>query len=239
LAIDPSVLPKVRPNVEATDRMIPASIPGPDRSRPLRQHDLADALREMELGGYAFDPATGRGGYPQPIDYITVPDSFDQAAGEIFQQQLARVGLRVQLRLVSYATWLADVSTRRRVAMGWTGWHADFPDPSNFFSPILTTAAIQNEGSHNVAFFSNPELDTLMTRAQRELDREARMKLFERAEQIVCEEAPWIPVYTARSFELWHPYLRGYAPNPIIPQRFTDAWLDAQARGATPARGGR
>jgi ABC-type transport system substrate-binding protein len=191
----------------------------------------------MQLAGYPFDPATGRGGYPEPIDYITVPDSFDQAAGEIFQQQLARVGIRVRLRLVSYATWLAEVSTRGRVAMGWTGWHADFPDPSNFFAPILTTSAIQDEGSQNVAFFSNQELDNLMTRAQRELDRAARLRLFERAEQIVRDEAPWIPVYAARSFELWHPYVRGYEPNPIIPQRFTDSWIDVAPRRSAPTRG--
>lgn len=230
-AVDPTVLSAVRPNVAPTDRMIPESIPGPARHGVLRRHDLAAALHEMELAGYPYDPANGTGGYPRPIDYVTVPDTFDQAAAEIFQQQLARIGIRIRLRLVSYASYLAEVTRRRTVTMGWTGWHADFPDPANFFVPILTTSAIQEEGSQNHAFFSNPELDRVVAQAQVEQDVAERMRLYQRAEQIVHEQAPWIPVYMARSFELWHPYVMGYEPHPVVPQRFTETWLFRSSGG--------
>jgi ABC-type transport system substrate-binding protein/ABC-type dipeptide/oligopeptide/nickel transport system permease subunit len=232
-AVDPSVLPKVRPNVAPADRMIPESLPGPARDEPMRRHDPQAALREMELGGYRYDPSTGRGGYPTPIDYIVVPDSFDQAVAEVVQQQLAAVGVRLRLRLVSYATWLAEVSRRKTATMGWTGWQADFPDPSNFFKPILTTSAIEDDGSQNPAFFSNAELDDLVERAQHEQRWDERMRLYQRAEQIVRDEAPWIPVYVSRSFELWHPYVMGYQPNPVVDQHYVDVWL------AEPSGGGR
>src|SRR4030095_10194271 len=100
------------------------SVPGPPREPPMRQHDVERALREMELAGYPFDPRTGRGGYPQPIDYITVPDTSEQSSAEIFQQQLARVGIRIRLKLVSWAAWLALVSTRGAAPVGWRGWEA-------------------------------------------------------------------------------------------------------------------
>ncbi|MBW2525921.1 MAG: ABC transporter permease subunit [Deltaproteobacteria bacterium] len=225
LALDPTVLPQVRPSVAATDRMIPPSIPGPERDGPLRRHDLAAALREMGLAGFPYDPATGRGGYPEPIDYVTIPDTFDQAAAEIFQQQLARIGIRIRLELVSYASWLARVSRRGGATMGWTGWHADFPDPDSFFGPILTTGAIQDEGCQNHAFFSNAELDGLVARARRETEQSARFALYRRAEEIVRDQAPWIPVYVVRSLELWHPYVAGYRPHPVVGQRFTQVWL--------------
>ncbi|MBW2456329.1 MAG: ABC transporter permease subunit [Deltaproteobacteria bacterium] len=236
-AVDGSVLSKVRATVSETTRIIPASIPGPPRDRPMRRHDVAQALREMELAGYPYDPQTGRGGLPEPIDYVTVPDTFEQSAGEVFQQQLARVGIPIRLRLVSWATWLTLISKRHTVAMGWRGWGADYPDPANFFEPLLTTAAIQDEGSQNVSFFSHAELDRVVAAAHGESDLHKRMALYEQAETIVRDEAPWIPVYANRVLQVWQPYVRGYRPHPVEWMRLRDVWLDHGADEASAVGG--
>ena len=231
-ALDPSVLEKIRPDIVAADRIVPPSIhvPGasaaPAARTPMRRFDRAAALAEMARAGYAFDAATGKGGYPTPIDFIAVPDTWDQQTGEIWQQQLARIGIRLRLHLVTYATYLAETARRRGAVMGKTGWNADFPDPSNFFEPILSTASIQDEGSENAAFFSSAELDAVLARAHGEADPERRKADYERAEEIVRDEAPWIPTFGNRRFELWQPCLHGYVEHPVIPARFNDVWLD-------------
>jgi ABC-type transport system substrate-binding protein len=230
MAVDPSVLEKVRPDIVAADRVLPPSLPGPERGEPMRRHDLAGALAAMARAGYAFDPATGRGGWPREIEYVTFPDSFEQQAAEVFQQQLAGIGLRLRLKLVTFATYLAEVSRRGATAMGSAGWNADFPDPSNFFEPTLSSAAIQDDGSQNYAFFSNRRFDAVLARARAERDRGRRLAAYAEAERIVRDEAPWVPVYYGRSFEIWQPYLRGYEPHPVIGLRFADAWLDEAAR---------
>jgi ABC-type transport system substrate-binding protein/ABC-type dipeptide/oligopeptide/nickel transport system permease subunit len=238
-AIDPSFLPLVRAEVAETDRVLPPGIPGPPRDRPMRRHDLAKALEQVALGGYPFDPKTGKGGYPHELEYITVPDSFEQQAAEVYVQQLAKIGLKVRLKLVPFATYLAQVSRRKATVMGWCGWGADFPDPSNFFEPTLSSRAIQDEGSNNVAFFSNEELDRLLLEARKERDRDARMALFLRAEEIVRAEAPWVPTTTSRTPELWQPYVRGYKVHPILPPPLAHVWIDdAARRTADRARGG-
>jgi len=229
-ALDPSVLPKVRASIAATDRLVPPAVPGPDRSEPMRRFDLQAALREMALTpDYAYDPATNEGGYPEPIDYVTTPNSFDQSAGEIYQQQLARIGVRIRLKLVSWGSWLTLISRRNTVAMGWRGWQADFPDPSEFFE-ILTSAAIKDKGSQNASFFSNRDLDDVVHSARLEEDPQRRMKLFLRAEQIVRDEAPWIPTYVTRTLVVWQPKVRGFRPNPVWPMRVRDVWLRQEAR---------
>jgi ABC-type transport system substrate-binding protein len=243
-AVDPSVLEKVRPDVVAADRVVPPSIHAlmnllsSVRPPQMRRHDLTAALAEMERAGYPFDPSTGRGGYPHEIDYIAVPDTWDQQSAEIWQQQLRKVGIRIRLRLVTYATYLAETTRRGAVAMGKAGWNADFPDPSNFFEPTLSSAAIQDEGSENVAFFAHPELDALLDRAHGDPDRARRAEAYERAEAIVRDEAPWVPTFGTRSFEIWQPCLRGYAPHAVIQGRFNDVWLDCgeQARASRSAR---
>ncbi|WP_437737862.1 ABC transporter substrate-binding protein [Sorangium sp. So ce1335] len=230
-ALDPSVLEKVRPDLFVLDRVLPPSIPAPPSDEPMRQHDLSRALALMAAAGYAYDPATGKGGYPGVIEYIAVPDTFEQAVGEIFQQQLAKVGLRVRLRLVSWATYLAEASRRRTVPMGWVGWQADFPDPASFFEPTLSSRAIRDEGSQNFAFFSDEELDRTLDAAHAEQDRARRLELYARAERIVRDRAPWVPTYTVGMLEVWQPYLRGYEGSAVVPSRFHDVWLDPAAPG--------
>jgi ABC-type dipeptide/oligopeptide/nickel transport system permease subunit/ABC-type transport system substrate-binding protein len=231
LAIDPKVLELVRPDVEATDRVIPPSIPGPART-PLRAPDLDAARALMREAGLAFDPATGQGGWPLPIDYVVPPETFEQQAAEIYQQQLAKIGLRVRLRLLPFASYLAEIGRRRTAPMGWTGWNADYPDASNFFEPFASEA-IRDEGSQNYSFLASKELDDVVARARTTLAPQARIALYAKAETIVRDEAAWLPVYHARALELWHPYVRGYAPHAVLSQRFDDVWIDAAARTAT------
>lgn len=225
-AVDPSVIEAMRADLVAVDRLVPAVIPGPDHRPPMRRHDLALALREMAEAGYPYDPATGKGGYPEVIDYLAIAESSDQQHAEIWQQQLARIGIRIRLRLQTWASFLAEVQRRRTARMGNTGWVADYPDASNFFEPILGSEAIQDEGSENVAFFASKELDDVLARAHEEPDRQRRFALYERAEEIVRDEAPWIPTLNPRSFELWQPWLRGYVRHPVIRGRFNDVWID-------------
>jgi ABC-type transport system substrate-binding protein len=234
-AIDPSVLEKINPTLAPTDRVIPASIPGPPRLSPMRRHDPALALAELERAGFRFDPKTGRGGYPRPIDLVTTPGGLEQQVAEIYQQQLAAIGIKVRLRMVSFPTYLAEISRRRTTVMGLTGWNADYPDASNFFEPTLSSKAIQDEGSQNYAFFSSAELDRILERARAELSREKRFDLYAKAEEIVRDEAPWVPSYGSRMMEIWQPYVMGYEPHPILPQRFHEVWLDPSARAV--ARG--
>jgi len=206
-ALDPSVLPRLRPSLAAADRVLPAGIPRPS-SAAVRLFDRSRALDEMRLAGYAFDEATGIGGYPVPIDYVTVPASLDQSVAEIYQQQLARVGIRIRIRALSFASFLAATSTQGACAMGWRAWQPDYPDPAAIIDPTLTSSAIAEHGGQNVSFFANAELDALALHARREPDVTRRMSDYAAIEGIVRDEAPWIPTYATRSLVLFHPYVR-------------------------------
>ncbi|MCA9625531.1 MAG: ABC transporter substrate-binding protein, partial [Myxococcales bacterium] len=227
--VDPAVLSEVRPDVVEATRLMPPSLPGPRDRAPMRRHDPAAALEEMARAGFAFDPATGRGGYPEPIDYLTVPDSFEQAAAEIFQQQLAAIGLRLRLRLLSFSAYLGTISTPGAARMGWRGWAADYPDPATFFEPLLTSEGLE-PGTQNVSFFRSPAMDGLLAQAHHTLDPEARFALYERAEAMLAAEAPLVPVYGSRALEVHQPWVRGYAPHPVLGARLRAVWLDAEGR---------
>jgi ABC-type dipeptide/oligopeptide/nickel transport system permease subunit/ABC-type transport system substrate-binding protein len=229
-ALDPSVLEKVHPGVTEVTRILPSGVPGPPSEPPMRRHDRELALAEMSLAGYAYQPESGRGGLPEPLEYLTIPDTFEQSAAEIFQQQLATIGIRLELRLVSFPAWLALTSRRGAAQAGWRAWQADYPDPSNFFESLFTTASIRDDGSQNVSFFSHRELDDVVQAAHRETDRTQRMALYQRAEEIVRDEAPWVPVYSYRTLHLWQARVQGYAPHPIEPLALHGLWLAEESR---------
>jgi ABC-type transport system substrate-binding protein len=229
LALDPSVLEMVRSDVRAISQVAPPGIPGSFPFAQTREHNLTAALEQMRIAGFPFDPTTGQGGCDHVVNFIAPGDTFEQQAAEVWVEQLARIGIRVRLQLPSYPSYLATVSKRQTAEMGWVGWKADFPDASNFFEPTLSSRSIDDEHSQNYAFFKNDELDQLLSAASREMDANARIGMFKRAEEIIRDEAPWIPTHSPQLFELWQPYIRGYRPNPIIPQRFRNVWIDKQS----------
>jgi ABC-type transport system substrate-binding protein len=236
-AIDRDAVAKLRGGfIVPADRMVPAGVLGHDASFPGQRFDLQAALGYMQQAGMPFDPATGRGGYPETIDYLAPADSFDLQFAELVQQQLARIGIRIRLKSLSWPAYLAQIGRRNTVRMGAAGWTADFDDPSDFFEPILSSKAIQDEDSQNYAFFSDAELDALIERGRRETLPAKRNEIYRRAEEIVREQAPWAVAYGYRRYEVQQGYVRGYQAHPHAQQDIGMVWLDHEQRRAGAAR---
>jgi ABC-type transport system substrate-binding protein len=232
-ALDRQALAAVYPgHVTPRLRIVPDALLDPGPPSRGQRYDPARALEEMRLAGYAYDPAAKTGGYPHEIPYLTVPDSFSQGSAEIYQQQLAKIGIRLRIELVSFPTYLARATRRRTVPMAFIGWSADFADPATFLEPNFSSAAIQDEESMNMPFFSNSRLDALLVEARRSTDPVHRATVYRQAEDIVLEEAPWAVTYAFRYFELWQPYLHGYRPHPILVQDVRNAYFDLEQRRA-------
>ena len=242
-AINRQQVASVRPgHVLGHGKIVPEVLIPTTPGYPHQAFDYDRALEEMKLAGYPYDPKTGKGGYPKEIPYLAIIDSYAGQAAEIYKQQLARIGIDIRIQLVGYPTFLAKSSRRNTVQIGFTGWHADFPDPSTFFEPTLSSSAIQEEESQNAAFYSNPKLDRILTEARRSSDRARRMQLYREAEAIVADDAPWATAYSYRYFELWQPYVHGYRPHPVLSQYVRNMWFDREqqktARGNAPCWNG-
>jgi ABC-type transport system substrate-binding protein len=91
--------------------------------------------------------------------------------------------------------------------MIWSGgmaWVADFPDPSNFYGPILGCAGAE-PGGWNWAKYCNPELDAAAVAADSMSDPAMmadRLKAWSDIYMKVMEDAPWAPVYNDQRFTM-------------------------------------
>jgi ABC-type transport system substrate-binding protein len=225
-------------NMSPATQLLPRSVPGFDPTLEGQRYDYAAALEHMRKAGYPYDPATGKGGWPFPIVYTLAESSLMFQTAQLLQQDLAKIGLRLQLRLVNYSAYLALTQRPGSSAMHAQGWGLDYADPSTFFDPLFTTSAIAGDESYNTSFYSNPRYDDLVERARRELDPAARKALYRTANAILSDEAPWAFEYTVHTLDVRQPYVRGYLPHPIWPRDVGAVWLDRENPGAARILGG-
>jgi peptide/nickel transport system substrate-binding protein len=207
-------------------QVIPPGVPLYDETFEGQRYDLDAALEHMRRAGFAYDPATGKGGWPHPIHVYVFKQGIYEYTQQVVAQQLARIGLRLELHIVSYPTYLAIARRRGRTGMSPQGWKEDFPDPSNFFEPLFGSKSVNDEDSSNTAFYKNPALDDLLQRARRELDAGRRKALYREANRIVCDDAPWAFTFSIRYFTATQPYVRGYMPHAVWTFDVRETWLD-------------
>ncbi len=218
-------------------QLVPPGIPGFDPSVGGQHYDYEAALEHMRKAGYPYDPATGKGGWPRPIDYPLYDQGLLVFTAQLLQQDLAKIGLRIELKLVSWPAFLALQERPAGAALSQGNWSMDYPDPSSFYDPLFTTRAIGPEGGHNSAFYSNPRFDHLVAEAHREDRTERRRALYAEAGAILCDEAPWAFAYSYHFYDVHQPYVRGRASHPVWIVDVTSTWLDRTERSIAQVLG--
>jgi ABC-type transport system substrate-binding protein len=196
--------------------------------------------RDDSIQPYPHDPAKARklladAGYPDGFDVEYVTQSGDdetQKLGDSLAADLAEVGVRVKVSLMTYDT-LNTAQGKKDSDPPFTlvAWLGDYPDPSDFFDTQFASSSISDENSPNNTFYSNPELDQLLDAARGERDRARREAMYKRAEHIVYDDAPWIWDYHRLMTEVTQPYVQGYEPHPVWIRDYTSAWLDVGPDG--------
>jgi oligopeptide transport system substrate-binding protein len=197
--------------------------------------------RDETLAPYPYDPDKARrllaeAGYPDgfEIEYVQLNDDESEKVAQALQADLARVGVRVNIRLMSIASYITAVGKPDGLAFSYAGWLMDFPDPSNFVDAKFHSRMIADENANNDAFYSNPALDALIDQARGEVDVTAREELYHRIERVLYDDAPWIWNYHRLFIEVSQPYVKGYTPHPVWGRVFEHAWLDVRADGTRP-----
>ena len=76
--------------------------------------------------------------------------------------------------------------------------------------------------------YANPVVDDLLIQARTAADLQRRVDLYRRAEQLILDDAPLVPIFHYTYERLFQPYVRDVEVNglgdPYIPLR--KVWLD-------------
>jgi ABC-type oligopeptide transport system substrate-binding subunit len=118
---------------------------------------------------------------------------------EMFRQAL---GVEVEVEVVDWGAFLAGLDDQR-YQMFSLGWVADYPDPQNFLDMLFHSGSAYNHGA-----YSNPEVDALVEQARVEQNHDKRMALYQEAEELLVQDAAWIPLYHSVGYHLVKPYVQ-------------------------------
>jgi len=219
-ALDRSKMERLNPGeVVAASQVLPPMLAPYDPDLPTRQiFDLDRAKEEMRLAGFPD-------GLEEPVT-VWVRGEGDIRLAQLFQQELKAIGIEIELKQVTFATYLRETGKPRVAQAAFTGWHQDFPDPSNFMDILFHSRSIHPQNSENRSFYRNPKLDDILDRARPETNREKRLALYAQANAILAKDAPWAFLFYPVDMFAWQPYVKGFRPHPVWLNEYRHVWLD-------------
>ena len=153
---------------------------------------------------YDYDPARAAGlldqsGHPRSASGIrfhlamkTSNDEGTRLLAAVLQQQLAAVGIALDVRSFEYATFYSDV-TRGAFQMYSLRWIGGNEQP-DIFSYAFSTARFSPKGA-NRSHYSNPRLDALLDDAAQSGDTNLRRADYAEAQQILARDLPAINLW--------------------------------------------
>ncbi|HBQ7537618.1 TPA: ABC transporter substrate-binding protein, partial [Klebsiella pneumoniae] len=175
---------------------LPPAMPGYDKAYQGFSYDPAKAKQLLSEAGFPNGFATEL--------YVMNTDPQPRIAQSI-QQDLAKVGIHASIKSLAQANVIAAGGSASQAPMVWSGgmaWIADFPDPSNFYGPILGCAGAV-EGGWNWARYCNKALDAQAAAADSMVkpdQQDARIEAWRKIFITAMDDAPWVPVFNEKRY---------------------------------------
>jgi dipeptide transport system substrate-binding protein len=171
-------------------------------------HDIEKAKSLLKKAGYP-------NGFETEIWTLPVARPYNpngKKMGEMMQQDLSKIGIKVKLITYDWPTYLAKSrkGEHQMIQMGWTG---DNGDPDNFLGVLLGCASIASGG--NLANWCHKNFNNIILKAKRVLDPKERERLYKKAQKIFGQEVPWVPIAHSVVFRAMNKKVKGYKIDPL------------------------
>lgn len=126
---------------------------------------------------------------------LTIKTSTEESArllATVLQDQLSRVGIRLEIRSLEFATFYSDIihGSFQLYTLRWIGGNND-PD---IFDYAFNSARIPPRGA-NRGHYRNAEVDRLLAMAHTETDTAKQKVYYSRIQKILAEDLPYISLW--------------------------------------------
>lgn len=150
--------------------------------------------------------------YPTGVSRPYMPDP--RRNYEAFAASLENSGFNVVPRAAPWRPdYLGAVQTGRAGHLHLLGWTGDYGDPDNFVGTFFQTKSDQFG-------FNNPALFALLDRAEREVNLQKRIGLYQQANRMIMEFLPGVPYAHTKPALGFQARVKGYVPSPVSLEPF-------------------
>ncbi|MCF7625197.1 MULTISPECIES: ABC transporter substrate-binding protein [Bacillaceae] len=203
---------------EPAKNPIPPSVSGYNDKIEDYDYDVEKAKELLKKAGLEDGFKMDLWAMPVPRPYM--PDG--QKVAEAIQASLKQVGIEANIVSYEWAAYLEKVQAgeAQSFMMGWTG---DNGDADNFLYTLLDK---DNIGSNNYARYANDEVHELLIEAQSTADEAKRNELYGKAQEIIHDEAPWVPLVHSLPQLAGSKTVKGFVPHPTGSQSLVNVSLE-------------
>ena len=137
------------------------------------------------------------------IEFVTTDQEVNKKIAEVLQEQWQKnLGIKVNIRQVTYADIYGEVYPKADYQIGYAGWGPVYDDPTPYLNLWLTSTTTYPP-------YSNADFDAKMAEAQSKVDDpDARMDLLNEAEKILIEDGALVPLQARNQSYLLNPKMK-------------------------------
>ncbi|MDQ3928846.1 MAG: peptide ABC transporter substrate-binding protein [Chloroflexota bacterium] len=140
------------------------------------------------------------------IRLYTAGDPIGPMLQEVYSQTL---GIQIEVHEVEWTDYLEGLD-RNEYPMFTMGWSADFPDPEAILGSLF-----RSDSPENHTGCRNSDVDTALSAAATETDRQRRMSIYREVEERILLDYPAVPLYHSVTYVLVKPYVTGLTVTPM------------------------
>jgi microcin C transport system substrate-binding protein len=202
-------------------------------NNPRNEYDPQQALKLLAEAGWNSHDSQGRlvkNGVPLQIEML-YRNKIDEPHLTIYQEALRKVGINLNLRLLTFETEIQLVVDQRKFQMAQLGWGGGpiFPDPENEYR---STLADQNS-NNNITGIKDTRLDKIFDDYSKMFDLKDRVRAIQQVDSILTSTFDRVELWSAPSFSV--AYWNKFGMPPGIFSRSGDEfqsynlwWIDPQ-----------
>lgn len=192
------------------------------------------------IKGYKYDPELAKelmkkAGYPDGKGFPKVTLEINSGGGdrniliaEVVQKMLKEnLNVDIDINTVPFAEHIDNIQTAK-VDFFRAGWTADYPDPETFLTLFYGGHVPKTMGEKsyiNYTRYVNPRFDSMFIAASKIADNRERYALLAKAEQLVLEDAPVMPIFYDENFRLEQLNVRNLPENIMNYMCLADTYL--------------
>jgi len=194
---------------------IPAHVEGYTDEFWVYDHNVEKARELLTEAGYAD-------GFTTQFFYNSGNSEREQT-GIILQQQLARVGINLELNAIAWPTFTSYQDEGKMPLFAIAKDGALIVD--SFLIELYHSKNKGGAGNYN--FYENPELDTLLESLIVTVDSDVRIELLYRIQEILAADLPSVPIYAQIMYYIQRDWVHDWALYPAGNWEFYSVYKEA------------